>query len=495
MPSAKHQAKIVEVKPFDYVIFGGTGDLALRKIFPALYYRDLDDQLPKEGTLVAVARSAIDTEAFRARIEAALAEFVPAKFLKKSVIARFLKRIQYRPVDLATKEGYRELAETLDDTGQRKRVFYYALAPSLFGQVSAFLDKAGLITRTSRVVLEKPIGSDLKSSQKVNDEVGKYFRENQIYRIDHYLGKETVQNLMALRFGNVLFENVWNKSVIDHVQITVAETVGLGSRAAYYDTAGAMRDMVQNHLLQLLCLIAMEPPISADPDAVRDEKLKVLKSLTPFDPEQTVHGQYQGGKLGDERVSAYADELGAESRTETFVALRAEIDNWRWAGVPFYLRTGKRMAQRSSEIVVQFKDVPHSVFGSASKGLTPNRLVLNLQPDETVRLELITKVPGPGGMQLRAVPLDLSFKEEFDLQRTPDAYERLLLDVVRGNSTLFMRRDEVEAAWQRVEPVLKSWAAEDGPPLTYYAAGSWGPKEARRLIERDEREWREDQVA
>ncbi|MEO1576912.1 MAG: glucose-6-phosphate dehydrogenase, partial [Pseudomonadota bacterium] len=333
---------------------------------------------------------------------------------------RFAARFHYRRVDALTPEGYAELTQDLDHTESRVRVFYLATAPRLFGAICKNLDDAKLITRASRVVLEKPIGHDLESSCEINDAVGRVFHEDQIYRIDHYLGKETVQNLLALRFGNILFERVWSNAVIDHVQITAAETVGLGDRAGYYDGSGALRDMVQNHLLQLLCLVAMEAPYAMNADAVRDEKLKVLNSLRPLTNDDVassvIFGQYQAGAIDGESVPAYVEELGGSSRTETFVALKANIDNWRWAGVPFYLRTGKRLNRRHSEIIIDFRDIPHSAFPDDAGPIESNRLVIRLQPDEGVSLHLMTKDPGPGGMRLRKAPLDLSFADEFNVR-------------------------------------------------------------------------------
>ncbi|MGA7268405.1 MAG: glucose-6-phosphate dehydrogenase, partial [Aestuariivirga sp.] len=354
----------------------------------------------------------------------------------------------------------------------------------------------GLVTPQTRVVIEKPLGKSGASARAVNDAIGKVFSEPQIYRIDHYLGKETVQNLMALRFANALFEPVWNSAHIDHVQITVAETLGVEGRAGYYDTAGALRDMVQNHILQLLCLVAMEPPASAAANDLRDEKLKVLKALRPIMGDAvaqlTVRGHYRAGASDGGAVKGYLEELGSTtSKTETFVAIKAEIENWRWAGVPFYLRTGKRLPSRVSEIVVTFKPVPHSIFGTAAGPVMSNRLVLRLQPDEGVKLWLMIKDPGPGGMRLSHVPLDMTFAEAFDV-RNPDAYERLLMDVVRGSQTLFMRRDEVEAAWAWIDPILEAWAASPDLPKPY-TAGTWGPSAAVALIERDGRTWYEDQ--
>jgi len=483
-------AASLTVEAFDLVIFGGTGDLALRKLLPALCHRFLDGQIPAESRIVGVAREKLDDAGYRAQLRGALAKVCSGEQLEQ-----FLQLVHYRPLDARKDAGWNEFAAFIQAEAGHVRVFYLSTSPELFVDICQRLGSHGLNAGKARVVMEKPIGRDLASANRINDAVGQVFNESQTYRIDHYLGKETVQNLLVLRFGNALFEPLWNSAHIDHVQITVAETLGLGRRAGYYDHAGAMRDMVQNHLLQLLCMVAMEPPASLAPDAVRDEKLKVLHSLKPVtgaDVAQcTVRGQYRAGIAEGQSVPGYVEELeGKKSDTETFVALKAEIQNWRWAGVPFYLRTGKRLPHRVSEIVVTFKPVPHSIFHPASGQLAQNRLVLRLQPDEGVKLWLTIKHPGPGGLRLRHVPLDMSFAEAFGVSQ-PDAYERLLLDVVRGNPTLFMRRDEVEAAWRWADPILAAWAASGEPPRPY-AAGSYGPSAAVALIERDGRTWNED---
>jgi len=491
-------ARIIPVDPFDLVVFGGTGDLAMRKLLPALYYRDRDRQMPPESRIIGISRRDLGKKGYVERVEAALREHVPEAELTAEDLDRFTRRIDHVALDATGAAGWRKLANNLGKNGRGNdiRVFYLATSPELFGPICRNLAAAQLNGEGSRVVLEKPIGHDLDSARAINDEVGQVFSEEQVFRIDHYLGKETVQNLMALRFGNSLFEPLWNAAHIDHVQITVAENIGVEGRGDYYDKAGALRDMVQNHILQLACLAAMEPPQSLDADSVRDEKLKVLKALKPIEGSdvggKTVRGQYRAGAVGGRPVPGYLEELGENcaSNTESFVVLKAEVENWRWAGTPFYLRTGKRLAQRASEIVIHFKTVPHSIFGEAGTQMVPNRLVVRLQPDEAVKLFLMTKDPGPGGMRLRSVPLNLSFAETFQV-RNPDAYERLLMDVVRGNQTLFMRRDEVEAAWRWVEPILKSWQARNDPPKPY-TAGSWGPSAAIALIERDGRTWHED---
>ena len=485
-------AQIIPVQPFDLVVFGGTGDLASRKLMPALYFRDRDGQIPAEVRIVGLSRQSMDDAAYRKRIEEALARYVPKTEIDEAVKQRFLARVHYVQLDITQEAGWKSLDKLLNGGSERIRVFYLATAPDLFGAVARHLGDYKLVTPTSRVVLEKPIGHDLASARAINDEVGRVFSERQIYRIDHYLGKETVQNLMALRFANSLFEPVWNHGEIDHVQITVAETVGVEGRAAYYNSAGALRDMVQNHLIQLLCLVAMEPPQHFEADAVRDEKMKVLRGLRPLrGPDVATHavrGQYTAGAIDGVAVPGFVDEVGAPTQTETFVALKANIDNWRWAGVPFYLRTGKRLPHRVSEIVVQFRAVPHSIFGTDVGRIEPNRLVLRLQPDEGVQLQLMSKDPGPGGMRLKETPLNLSFAQAFKT-RWPEAYERLILDVVRGNATLFMRRDEVEAAWEWIEPIHSEWQSGTGAPLCSYNAGAWGPPQSVVLMARDGSNW------
>jgi glucose-6-phosphate 1-dehydrogenase len=486
-------AQIIPVNVFDGVVFGATGDLTQRKLMPALYHRFRDGQIPPDSRIIAAARSASSTEAFRALTTEGLRRHLPQRSLDDAVLQRFCERIDYVALDGASGEGWEGLVTLLGRHPERIRVFYLATSPDLYGPICRNLQDNELVSDASRVVLEKPIGHDLRSARAINDEVGKIFAERQIFRIDHFLGKETVQNLMALRFANTIFERLWHADVIDHVQITVAETVGVEGRAGYYDKSGALRDMVQNHLLQLLCLLAMEPPISLDADAVRDEKLKVLRALRPIGAQEAatmiVRGQYGQGVADGRSVASYAKDLGAASRTETFVALKVEVNSWRWAGVPFYLRTGKRLPQKVSEVVVQFRTLPFSIFSRNAGESEPNRLVVRLQPNEGMQLKLMTKDPGPGGLRLRPARLDISFEEAF-ATRYPDAYERLLMDAVRGNTTLFMRRDEVEAAWRWVEPILQAW--EDSPePPRLYPAGSWGPTAAIALIERDSRTWHE----
>jgi len=488
-------AQIIAVQLFDLVVFGGTGDLAQRKLMPALFQRDCDEQMPSDSRIIGISRQDYSRESYIAFIEQAIREHVDEALIDEHHLSRFLGRLHHVTLDATGDGGWNDLQGLLEGKEDRVRVFYLATAPRLFGDICRRIGDSGLNTPETRVVLEKPIGQDLASAKSINDAVGQVFNEHQIYRIDHYLGKETVQNLMALRFANSMFEPLWNSSAVDHVQITVAETIGVEGRGGYYDRSGAMRDMVQNHILQLLCLVAMEAPTCFTADAVRDEKLKVLRALQPFDAasiaQKTVRGQYRAGSSDGHPVPAYRDEIDQTdgSQTETFVALKAEIENWRWAGVPFYLRTGKRLPTRTSEIVIQFKNIPHSIFNMPAEDITANRLIVRLQPDEGMELSLMAKDPGPGGMRLRQAALNLSFAETFKV-RYPDAYERLLMDVVRGNPTLFMRRDEVEAAWTWVEPILEGWAQEREPPKTY-AAGTWGPTAAIALIERDGSTWYE----
>lgn len=490
-------SRVITVDPFDFVAFGGTGDLVRRKLLPGLYHRDRDGQIPPETRIIGLARGKMSTKAWRDMAREAIADHVEEADVEKPVVERFIARLTYVAVDALGETGWAELSALLAAAPERVRVFYLATSPDLFGDICRRLKEVDLVTPASRVVVEKPIGKSLASARVINEAVGAVFAEQQIFRIDHYLGKETVQNLMALRFANSLFEPLWNAAHVDHVQITVAESLGVEGRAGYYDGAGALRDMVQNHILQLLCLVAMEPPASLDDDAVRDEKLKVLKALKRIDATnaagRTVRGQYEAGASAEGPAAGYLEELGRpSSRTETFVALKVEVENWRWAGTPFYLRSGKRLADRVSEIVVSFRPIPHSVFDASAGEIRANELVIRLQPDEGVKLHLMIKDPGPGGMRLRRVPLDMTFAEAFDGRHT-DAYERLIMDVVRGNQTLFMRRDEVETAWSWVDPILDAWAAApDGPKV--YRSGTWGPSAAIALIERDGRTWHEDGV-
>lgn len=477
-----------ESPSFDLVIFGGTGDLAMRKLLPALFQLQRSGSLAGDGRIIASAREKLDRASFIARVEAQSAGFIPVADRDAGQWQRFLDRLDYVAISAAEPAGYLQLKQMLRQQPGHQHIYYLATAPQWFGVIAEQLAALGLNGPDSRVVLEKPLGHDLPSSQQINDQVGRCFSEAQTLRIDHYLGKETVQNLLVLRFANRLFEAIWNGNHIDHVQITAAEQVGVETRAGFYDEAGALRDMVQNHLLQLLCMVAMEPPRSLDADAVRDEKLKVLRALKPLAADSVaacaIRGQYQAGSINGKPVPAYRDEPGVKSTsaTETFVALKAEIANARWAGVPFYLRTGKRLAQRYSEIVIQFKPVTAPLF--ADQDSAPNKLIIRLQPEEDVTLEWLGKQPGTG-MQLKSVRQTVSYA---GTERVPEAYERLLSEAILGRQTLFMRRDELEAAWSYVAPILREWATPQTEPA-FYPAGSWGPQAAHELLQRDGRCW------
>jgi glucose-6-phosphate 1-dehydrogenase len=484
-------AKFVPVDTFDLVIFGGAGDLALRKLLPALYHRDLDGQLPAGSRIISLGRRAISREQFLQKVCDSMCANLAAAEYTEEFWQSFSDRLQYIQTDALEPYNWQALKTALDGYEDRTRVFYLATSPTLFGAIAAGLSHNNLVNDEVRIVLEKPIGGDHASAIQINDQVGQCFPEHRIFRIDHYLGKETVQNLLALRFANSLFEPLWNRGNIDHVQITVAEDLGVGERIEFFDQVGTLRDMVQNHLMQLLCLTAMEAPTSRDHDAVRDEKIKVLRSLKPIGAgavrDNTVRGQYQAGAIDGRAVDGYLDELqGKASTTETFVALKLHIDNWRWSNVPFYLRTGKRLGQKYSEIVIQFKEVPYSIFPELTGDQGANRLSIRLQPDEGVKLSLMLKDPGPG-FHLRPAALDLSFADSSGA-RYPDAYERLLVEVMRGDPALFMRRDEVEAAWRWIDDIIEGWQATD-QLVEDYVAGTWGPTASSLMLDRDGRAW------
>ena len=480
---------------FDMVVIGGTGDLARRKLLPALYILHKHGEISDEGRIFAVSRQQETREDFLAGTGERARGHVEAEELDDEAWRKFAERLHYLSMSATDPDTYGELRRLLAAEPERVRIFYLATPPQIYGAVSRAIDAAGLCTPKTRIVLEKPIGHDLASAREINAAVGRFFAESQIYRIDHYLGKETVQNLMALRFGNALFEPLWRSEHVDHVQITVAESIGIEDRGGYYDHTGALRDMVQNHLLQLLCLTAMEPPARLEQDAIRDEKIKVLRSLRPITArevdDKTVRGQYQKGAIDGETVAGYLKErdVAAESSTDTFVAIKAEIDNWRWAGVPFYLRTGKRMSRRVSEIVLQFKRVPHVLFASQARSLHRNRLVIRLQPEEFIKLGLMTKTPGPA-MDLRREFLNLNLAESVPGVRRLLAYERLLLDILRGVTTLFMHRQEVEEAWSWIDQIVNAWDENHVEPR-YYDAGTWGPTESVALVVQDGRRWYE----
>lgn len=480
----------------DLILFGTKGDLARRKLLPALYQLEKAGLLAAESRIIGVARDEMDNAGYIELVKTNLVRFLKKEPLDEDVWATLAAKLHYVAIDLTHTSDYQKLAAIVD-IDKRIPVSYFATPPSLFGDLCRGLAEAGLAAEPSRVVLEKPIGHDLASSRVINDKVAEYFKETQIYRIDHYLGKETVLNLLALRFANAIFASNWDHNAIDHVQITVAEEVGVEGRWSYYDDAGQMRDMVQNHLLQVLSLIAMEPPARLDADSIRDEKLKVLKALRRIDhtnvQEKTVRGQYTAGFTTGQAVPGYLEEEGARpnSKTETFVAIKVDIDNWRWAGVPFYLRTGKRMPKKHSEVVICFKPQPHNIFHETYRELPANKLIIRLQPDEGVEIQVLNKIPGLGeSMRLQQSKLDLSFDETFKAQRIADAYERLLLEAMLGNQYLFVRRDEVEQAWQWVDGIINAWRNSNEPPKSYQA-GSWGPVSAISMMARDDRNWDE----
>ncbi|MDO6426878.1 glucose-6-phosphate dehydrogenase [Thalassotalea sp. 1_MG-2023] len=477
----------------EIVLFGALGDLSRRKLLPALYQLDHVGLLNDKSRIVGVARQDISLSEFNDFVLENLTTFVK-EGLDETTLARFKARLVYQQLDFKQTESYNTLADTLSG-GHETRIYYFSTPPAIYGDITDGLKKAGLVTEADRVVMEKPIGHCLESSKVINDQVSRYFNENQIYRIDHYLGKETVLNLLVLRFANSLFTTNWDRNCIDHVQITVAESVGIEGRWGFYDEAGQMRDMVQNHLLQILSLLAMEPPADLSADSIRDEKLKVIKALVPITrqnvKDKTVRGQYSDGFLNGGPVPGYLNEDGANenSNTETFVAIKAEIDNWRWSGVPFYLRTGKRMPAKHSEIVVHFKPQPHNIFKESHADLPANKLTIRLQPDEGVELQMMNKIPGIASqLNIHENKLDLSFSKIYQDQRVVDAYERLMLEVINGNQSLFVRRDEVEAAWTWADGIIEAWQSSNEAPKPY-AAGSWGPVSSISLIARDDRQW------
>jgi len=481
--------------PFDFVLFGGTGDLSLRKLLPALYYRNCEAQLHDDGRIICVARRDLSNEQFVELMQDEVIQHIPSEHFTQEAWDSFIERISYLQLDVTTMEGYNLLGDMLSGREHVARVFYLSVAPSLFEPICVKVSEAGLITENSRVALEKPLGRDRTSANEINDQLARVFDESQIFRIDHYLGKETVQNLMALRFGNALFEPLWRREHISDVQITIAESLGVGTRGGFYDQTGALRDMVQNHLLQLLVILSMEPPASSDSDAIRDEKIKVLRALKPLvgleAVESTVRGQYKAGAFADGPVPGYLenDTVPDDSTTETFVAIRAEVESWRWAGVPFYLRTGKHMESKLTEIIINFQKVPHSIYETADGFSTPNQLVIRLQPQESIRMRVYVKAWGDDN-QLQPVHLNLDFNDVFK-KRQMIAYERLCTDIIKGNQTLFMRRDEVDAAWAWIDPIREAWEAHNVKPKGYIA-GTMGPAASSALISRDGLKWYED---
>lgn len=485
---------------FDIVIFGGTGDLTMRKLIPALYRAYREEQLPAGTRIITSCRTPEDRDKYLDTIALALQQHLDAEEFDVSVWGQFKHYILPILLDIsAVDERWQALRSLMDEEPEKVRVFYLAIPPALFGLCCHNLGDVGLITDNSRLVVEKPLGYDAKSADAINTEIAAYFGEENIYRIDHYLGKETVQNLMALRFTNVIFEQLWNAKSVDHVQISISETVGLEGRAGFYNDAGALRDMIQNHLLQLLCLVAMESPNKINAKSIQAEKIKVLEALRPLRDDDvetnTVRGQYVAGNYFGELVPGYLEELESpNSNTETFVALRAYIDNWRWARVPFYLRTGKRMKARCAEIVIQFKDVPHRVYEDTVGPLSPNRLIIRLQPEELIQLTVMSKNMEHMGMQLRPATLNLNFSDTYSntvgayRRFRSDAYKRLILDAAAANTSLFIHRDEVTQAWKWIDPIIEAWK-DSGSAPHLYRAGTWGPSESDELLSQDGRRW------
>ncbi len=478
-------SRIIQVKSFDLIVFGATGDLACRKIFPALFNRLLAGQMPSDVQVIGVGRKNISTSDFRNLIKASVRQYSDDVSENTVIVKKFLQCFNYIALDVELDLNWQSIRDQLK--ADRIRAFYLSVAPELFDKIASKISEMGLTTRNSRIVIEKPLGTDEESAKALNLTLKRYFGEQQIYRIDHYLGKETVQNLMALRFSNVLFEPLWNSKFVDHVQITVAEKIGVFGRGAYYNKTGAFRDMVQNHMMQLLCLTAMEPPTRFVADMVRDEKLKVIRSLGSVDKTQIVRGQYWENAKKNYRL----DVEDLNSNVESYVALKVSINNLRWAGTPFYLRTGKKMKNQLSEIALVFKTLPHSIFDDENSK-AKNKLIIRLQPNDGITLKTNIKDPGPGGMRIVSMPLDMTFAETMaiDSKKTPDAYERLIMDVIRGDQTLFMRGDEVEEAWRWTDTVVKNWESPDQIP-DRYTVDSAGPKSAEQLISADGRKWRD----
>lgn len=481
----------------DIMLFGALGDLAQRKLFPAFYQLERAGLLAEGSKILALARRDLDTDTVRKRLLEKLEQYVKPEEFDSSLAESFLQRVEYRILDFRHTQGF-EMLNEWRDAHSNELIVYMASPPAMYGVIARNLRSVSCCTEKTRVVVEKPIGHDLDSSRVINDELGEVYREDQLFRIDHYLGKETVQNLIALRFANNLFASQWDQNHISHVEITVAESVGIEGRWGYFDKAGQIRDMIQNHMLQLLCLIAMDPPTDLSADSIRDEKVKVLKALRPITPDMmenyVVRGQYTAGTSMGGSVPGYLEEEGANtsSQSETFVALKVNIDNWRWSGVPFYIRTGKRLPEKLSQIIIHFKPAPHYIFDEDQKHLANNKLIIRLQPDEGMSLKILTKDQGlHKGMRLRQGPLELTFSEAFGAERIPGAYERLLWEVMKGNQYLFVRRDEVEYAWRWVDQVVSNWS-DGGHPPKRYAAGTWGPVASIAMITRDGRSWYED---
>jgi glucose-6-phosphate 1-dehydrogenase len=490
--------------PCILVLFGATGDLAHRKVVPALYQLWRTNLLPHEFTILAIGRRAYDDETLRKEFRGSLEKYSRVLPLDEAAWRSFAQRIRYQRCDFDDPDAYDGLVKMLEEIdreqgGQENHLYYLATQPSAFAEIVGQLGRVGLDHEKHdggwrRIVIEKPFGHDLQSAIRLNREVGKVFRESQVYRIDHYLGKETVRNLLVFRFGNGIFEPIWNRRHIDHIQITVAESIGVENRGSFYEETGASRDFLQNHLLQLMSLVAMEPPATFDADALRDEKVKVIRAIGEMTPDEirtsVVRGQYGPGWVAGQAVRGYRQEpeVNAESETETYVAARFEVDDWRWSGVPFYLRTGKRLPKRASEIAIQFKEVPHRLFRDSSTEPDPNLLAIRIQPDEGIMLRFGAKVPGLG-IDVRSVTMDFTYGSAFTVD-SPDAYETLILDALLGDASLFTRADEVEGAWARVTPIIEEWAEEASPDFPNYEAGTWGPAAADELLAREGRKWR-----
>jgi glucose-6-phosphate 1-dehydrogenase len=490
--------------PAAFVLFGATGDLAHRKVVPALFQLWRTHLLPHEFQILAVGRRPYTDQAFRDELKASLDKYSRVQPVDQETWDDLAERITYHRGDFNDPSMFQGLADRLDTLDEEQgtrgnRIFYLATQPSQFAEIVGGLGRVGLDHERHeggwrRVVIEKPFGHDLDSAIRLNREVGKVFRERQVYRIDHYLGKETVRNLLVFRFGNGIFEPIWNRRHIDHVQITVAESIGIEARGAFYEETGASRDFLQNHLLQLLSLVAMEPPATFDADALRDEKVKVIRAVQELNPDQVAHdvvrGQYGPGWVSGKPVIGYRqeEEVNPESETETFVAARLAIDDWRWSGVPFYLRMGKRLPKRATEIAIQFKDVPHRLFRDSATDPEPNLLAMRIQPDEGIMLRFGAKVPGLG-VDIRNVTMDFTYGSAFQVD-SPDAYETLILDALLGDASLFTRADEVEEAWSIVDPIIGAWAEEPAPAFPSYEAGTWGPEAADDLLAREGRRWR-----
>src|SRR5690554_1031088 len=478
-------------QPFDFVIFGGAGDLALRKLIPAWYRAFREGQMPEGSRIFGTVRKLEQAENYRAIAREAAFGYLRDDEINEKSWSEFEARLHGVFINITERDAHWDaLASTLNE-GSGERIFYLATPPAVFSACCKNISDSGMITEHSRVVVEKPLGYDAESAEVINSEIAEYFKEDDIFRIDHYLGKETVQNLLALRFTNCIFEHLWDSKSIDHVEISISETVGLEGRASFYDDAGAMRDMVQNHLMQLLCLVAMEPPSKLNADSIRAEKLKVLDALRPIVGDDvathTVRGQYVAGETGGKQVPGYLDELGKDSNTETFVAIRAHIDNWRWSHVPFYLRTGKRLKQRCAEIIIQYKTVTHHIYPKSAGPMIPNRLVIQLQPDERVQMVVTSNNLEKHETELVPSVLNLNLTDNYD-KFYSDAYKRLMLDAAANNPALFIHRNEVDAAWGWVDPIIEAWQRPENKPQPY-PAGSWGPEAAMELLSKDGRCW------